>query len=95
MTASSGFEAIVQFTRNRDAVNLVITDLAMPFMDGFETVAALRKIRPDIKIIIASGSEKEIEEAKNRIITNCRSITKPFTNDALIEVVHEVLAREK
>jgi PAS domain S-box-containing protein len=94
LTASSGFEAVVQFTKNQDAVNLVITDLAMPFMNGLETIAALRKIRPDIKIIIASGSEKEIEEAKNLIITNA-FIAKPFTNDALIEIVHEVLAWEK
>ena len=94
LTASSGFEAVVQFTKNPDAVNLVITDLAMPFMNGFETIAALRKIRPEIKIIIASGSDKEVEEAKNRIVTNS-FVAKPFTNDELIETVHEVLSRKK
>ncbi|HEX3855980.1 MAG TPA: response regulator [Verrucomicrobiae bacterium] len=94
LTATSGFEAVVQFTKNPDAVNLVITDLAMPFMDGFETIAALRKIRPEIKIIIASGSEKEVEEAKDRIVINS-FVAKPFTNDELIETVHEVLSRKK
>jgi two-component system cell cycle sensor histidine kinase/response regulator CckA len=94
LTATSGFEAVVQFTKNPDAVNLVITDLAMPFMDGFETIAALRKIRPEIKIIIASGSEKEVEEAKNRVVTSS-FVAKPFTNDELIEAVHDVLTRKK
>ncbi len=94
LTASSGFEAVVQFTKNPDAVNLVITDLAMPFMNGLETIDSLRKIRQDIKIIIVSGSEKEIEEAKNRVVTDA-FVAKPFTNDELIEVVHEVLTRKK
>jgi len=93
-TASSGLEAVIQFAKKPDAIHLIITDLDMPFMNGLATIVSLRKIRPDIKIIIASGSEKEVEEAKRQVTTEA-FVAKPFTNEQLLEAVHEVLTRKK
>ncbi len=93
LTAGSGLEAIARFTRNSDAVHLIITDLAMPFMDGRAAIQALRKIRPDVKIIVASGSEKEVEDLRKDIQTDA-FIPKPFTNENLLKTVHQVLATE-
>ena len=91
LTAGSGLEAIARFTSNSDAVHLIITDLAMPFMDGCAAIQALRKIRPDVKIIVASGSEKEVEDLRKEIQIN-GFILKPFTNENLLNTVHQVLA---
>ena len=91
LTAGSGLEAIARFTQNSDAVHLVITDLAMPFMDGRAAIQALRKIRPDVKIIVASGSEKEVEDLQKHVKTDA-FIPKPFTNENLLETIYKVLA---
>jgi PAS domain S-box-containing protein len=91
LTAGSGLEAIARFTQNSDAVHLVITDLAMPFMDGHAAIQALRKIRPDVKIIVATGSEKEVEDLRKEVKISA-FIPKPFTNDSLLEIVHKALA---
>ncbi|MGA9776881.1 MAG: ATP-binding protein [Limisphaerales bacterium] len=91
LTAGSGLEAIARFTPNSDAVHLIITDLAMPFMDGRAAIQALRKIRPDVKIIVASGSDKEVEDLRNQIRTDA-FLPKPFTNENLLNIVHQVLA---
>ncbi|HEV2436123.1 MAG TPA: PAS domain S-box protein [Verrucomicrobiae bacterium] len=91
LTAGSGLEAIARFTQNSDAVHLIITDLAMPFMDGRAVIQALRKVRPDLKIIVASGSEKEVEDLRQQIRTDA-FISKPFTNENLLNIVHQVLA---
>lgn len=91
LTAGSGLEAIARFTPNSDAVHLIITDLAMPFMDGRAVIQALRKIRSDVKIIVASGSEKEVEDLRKDIRTDA-FIPKPFTNEILLKIVHQVLA---
>jgi PAS domain S-box-containing protein len=91
LTASSGLEAIARFTQNSDAVHLVITDLAMPFMDGRAAIQALRKIRADVKIIVASGSEKEVEDLQKHVRTDA-FIPKPFTNENLLETIYKVLA---
>ncbi len=91
LTAGSGLEAIARFTPNSDAVHLIITDLAMPFMDGRAAIQALRKIRPDVKIIVASGSDKEAEDLRKQIRTDA-FLPKPFTNENLLKIVHQVLA---
>ncbi|HLX95298.1 MAG TPA: PAS domain S-box protein [Verrucomicrobiae bacterium] len=91
LTAGSGLEAIARFTQNSDAVHLIITDLAMPFMDGHAAILALRKIRPDVKIIVASGSEREVEDLQKQVQTDA-FIPKPFTNESLLKTVHEILA---
>lgn len=90
MAAASGPEAIGCLLKKPDAINLVITDLSMPFMNGGETVEALRKIRSDIKIIVACGVDEEdspqLQQIKSQAI-----IFKPFTNEHLIETIHAVL----
>ncbi len=91
LTAGSGLEAIARFTQNSDAVHLIITDLAMPFMDGRAAIQALRKIRPDVKIIVASGSEKEVEDLQKQTRADA-FLPKPFTNEILLKAIHQVLA---
>ena len=44
------------YTERQDEIAAVLTDMAMPVMDGPATVRALRKINPAVKIIVASGS---------------------------------------
>jgi CheY-like chemotaxis protein len=90
-TAESGPEAIALFTEAPAAFALVITDFAMPLMNGRATIEALRKIRPDIKIILASGSEKEINEARHHVKAG-GYIAKPFTTEALLKTVHAALS---
>jgi two-component system, cell cycle sensor histidine kinase and response regulator CckA len=90
LTAASGAEAVGCFLKQSGAIQLVITDLAMPFMNGGETIDSLKKIRPDIKILVASGAEAEggpiLERVKNYPI-----IFKPFTNETLIKSVQSAL----
>jgi PAS domain S-box-containing protein len=92
LTAIGGLEGVARFKAN-STVKLVIVDFAMPLMDGVATVAALRKISPDVRIIMASGSEGEFEEARQRAKVNT-FIQKPFTTESLLETVHGVLAEK-
>jgi len=94
LTAASGPEAVVSLAGKTDDVSLVITDVEMPFMDGFATIKALRKIKPDLKIVIATGSKQE-KAVTNRGIKTDGFIYKPFTTEKLLTTVHEVLAQKK
>ena len=78
---------------NPDAINLVITDHAMPFMDGQAMITALRKIRPDVKIVVTSGSEKEVESLLQNFKTD-GFIPKPFTTEKLLTITYQVLAKK-
>jgi PAS domain S-box-containing protein len=56
--ACDGVEAIEAFRKRTDTISLVLLDLSMPGMDGWETLAALRALRSDIPVVIASGYDE-------------------------------------
>ena len=58
LAASGGAEALELFRENPDQIRCVITDLTMPGMDGWETLAALREIRPHIPVVMVSGHDE-------------------------------------
>lgn len=58
LSASDGFSAVELFNHHCDKICCVITDLTMPRMNGWETIAALRRIDPDIPVILASGYDE-------------------------------------
>ena len=62
--AGNGEEAVEIFESNPEEINLVFLDMIMPKLGGHSTFYKLRKIKPDIKILLSSGyvSEVEIED---------------------------------
>jgi two-component system, cell cycle sensor histidine kinase and response regulator CckA len=53
--ACHGMEALEIFRMRKNEISLVILDLTMPGMNGWETLEALRALRPDIPAVLASG----------------------------------------
>jgi PAS domain S-box-containing protein len=89
-TAASGLEAMGCLQENPAGIDLVITDHALPLMGGRTIITALRKIRPGIKVILTSGSEKEVEATMRTCQVNS-FIAKPFTTEQLLRLAHAVL----
>jgi two-component system cell cycle sensor histidine kinase/response regulator CckA len=90
MVANSGPEAVTIYANKQNEIKLAITDTSMPFMDGHATSIALKKINPDLKIIMASGgAEKPGQEFADVNIS--AFAPKPYTVEKLLTVVHEVL----
>jgi signal transduction histidine kinase/ActR/RegA family two-component response regulator len=58
ITASDGVEAVEAFRRHQAEVQLVLLDLTMPRLGGWETLAALRALEPGVPAILASGYEE-------------------------------------
>lgn len=56
--ACDGVEAVDTFRTKGHEIRVVLLDLSMPRMDGWETLAALRAVRPDIPVVIASGYDE-------------------------------------
>jgi CheY-like chemotaxis protein len=57
-TAANPVKGLELFTQNKDKVKLVILDYYMPQLDGAKTFEWLRKLNPDVKVIICSGAEE-------------------------------------
>ena len=90
MGATSGEEALTRVAR--DEPDLVLLDLMMPDMDGWETFSNMRRMT-DIPVIIisAKSTEDEIVEGLRQGVDDY--ITKPFYNPEVIERVKTVLRR--
>ncbi len=56
--SSSPMRALEKFARYINCADLVLLDYFMPTLDGGETVKHLRKLRPDIKVVLFSGAEE-------------------------------------
>jgi PAS domain S-box-containing protein len=91
-TASSGMEAIKIMDKDQSRIDLVILDMVMPGMNGLETYEAIRKICPDIRVLVSSGYSKE-EELKDMIEKGCDDfILKPFDVVMLSEKLQAVFS---
>lgn len=58
LAACDGYEAVEIFRAHKDEVVLVLLDLSMPGIDGWETLGRIRALRPDTQVIFASGYEE-------------------------------------
>jgi two-component system response regulator (stage 0 sporulation protein F) len=90
MTAPHGREALKLF-RERP-VDLAITDLMMPEMDGFELIRELTAQWPSIRIIAISGADIRLDMARQ--LGAKAVLKKPVTGSNLVKAVEQVLARE-
>lgn len=92
LTAGDGAEALECI--RREEVSLVVTDLKMPRMDGFELLAAVMEGYPDIPVIIMSGFHAPGIESMARRGGAVGFIAKPFRIDALVQQIMSVLRRQ-
>lgn len=88
---TSSFEALELFKKKKDAFDLVITDMTMPSMTGDILSVEMRKIRPDIPIILCTGYSNRINEENAKQLGIDAFAYKPFTMVDLAKTVREVL----
>ena len=84
-SAYSAAEALARIEQN--SYDLVLTDLKMPGMDGFELITRLKKIRPDLPVIMITGYAT-VETAVQALRYGVDDyVTKPFNIDELRKVI--------
>ncbi len=91
--AIDGEDAITRFLENREKVRLLVLDVIMPIKNGKEVFEEIRKIRPDIKVIFASGYMADILQKKGIPEENQNFIAKPLMPTELLKKVRETLDR--
>lgn len=91
LNAADGQEALMIFAREVEHVSGVLLDLTMPRLDGIEVLRLLRRLSPDVRVLLMSGySDDEVRErfADERI---AGFLHKPFQNKELIAGVAALL----
>ena len=92
LTAANGEDALEILGRG-DAVDLLVSDVVMPLMDGPTMVREARKDHPDLPILVMSGYAEE-QLRKSLDIDHVAFLPKPFSVQELAEAVRDVLAAQ-
>jgi two-component system cell cycle sensor histidine kinase/response regulator CckA len=93
LEASTGVEALEVMAANEDRVDIVVSDVVMPEMDGPTLLKELRKKNPDLKIIFVSGYPHEAFETSLDKNQQFAFLPKPFSLPQLAAKVKEQLGR--
>lgn len=93
LVAESGFEALDIL--KSESVDLMLSDIIMPEMDGYQLAEKVQELYPDIEIQMASGfSDDRLLTASNEELYNNR-LQKPFTSKALLQSIRKLLDKKK
>ncbi len=95
ITACDGSEGMTVFMRHRHEIQLVITDIVMPVMDGAALIRSLQKLNAPVRFLAVSGL---VEREKVMVATAAPGVqvdflAKPFDIEKLLTIVRELIQR--
>ena len=93
LEAEDGIKAIEVFRQHQNKIICVLCDLTMPQMDGWDTLAALRKISPGIPVILSSGYDKSRVMAGEHSEWPQAFLGKPYKVKDLRDAIDHVLGQ--
>jgi len=86
LDAADGEKAL-EIIKSRDDIDLLLSDVVMPGMNGPELAAAALEIRPELKVLFASGYTQGTAEEMHELPNFIELIDKPFTQEELTSKV--------
>jgi PAS domain S-box-containing protein len=91
LLAAEGAEALALYAQHSEEIAVVLTDMAMPVMDGPSLIVALRALNPQVQIIGSSGLTSAEALAKSVGKRIRHFLSKPYTAELLLKTLDELL----
>ncbi|MDB6059684.1 MAG: hypothetical protein JWO95_3528 [Verrucomicrobiales bacterium] len=91
LTATDGADALIKAAENRANLRANITDIHMPHMDGLNFIRALRRMLPDIPVLVTSGQLEEAVAEEFKTLGVSARLDKPFTEIRLAEALKNLI----
>jgi len=95
LAAADGIEALSLYAKHRHEIQLVLTDIMMPDLDGVALVRALRKMSPRMLIISSTGQADEARQMELTQLGVRAFLRKPYPTGELLRVVDETLSASR
>jgi len=89
--AETGEQALALLNEERHRIDLVLLDLNMPGMGGKETLRQIRKLHPELKVIVLSGYSADTLDAQDPLLRYDGFVRKPYQFQALCAEIKRVL----
>jgi PAS domain S-box-containing protein len=95
LQARDGVEAVEIFKQHKDEISCLFSDLTMPRMGGWETISALRALRHDLPVILASGyDEATVMKGEHAELPDF-FLNKPYDINKLGDMIGRAIARRR
>ena len=92
LVAGDADEALELARTKREGIDVVVTDVVMPGMDGFELAARLTAIHPTARVLFLTGYAEESLSVRGKLGLGCAFLEKPFSQVALVDQVFSLLS---
>ena len=92
-TAEDGTDALALYHQRRSEIDIVLTDISMGQMDGVTLARALKKLNPNVRVIVSSGHFQKENVTILESIGVTTFLDKPYTADKLLRSLQAELAR--
>ena len=88
--AEDGFEAMSKIVDNQP--DIIFIDIVMPRLDGYQACMLIKKnpIYQSIPVIMLSSKDGLFDKARGRMVGSNDYLTKPFTTEGLLSIIHNV-----
>jgi CheY-like chemotaxis protein len=93
IAAADGREAVDAFREHANEIGIVLLDMKMPRLNGEEAFRELRKVRPDLRVILCSGHTEEDATRRFAGLSLAGFIQKPYEHATLMAKLREALRR--
>jgi signal transduction histidine kinase/CheY-like chemotaxis protein len=94
LLAEHGAEAVAIYSQHQKEISVVLTDMAMPIMDGPTMIIALKTINPKVRIIGSSGLASNGENSQIPGLKLEYFIPKPYTAEAMLKALRNILDKQ-
>ncbi len=91
LTARDGNEAVELYRRHKEQIDLVLSDMGLPTLGGWEMFQQIRAINPVAKVILASGYYNAALRDEFVQAGACDFIQKPYIPDVILQKIRDVI----
>jgi len=93
--AKDGEEAVAKFKENKDSIHLLFFDMVMPKMNGKEAYERIKRIKPGVKVLFASGYPSDFIKSEELQEKGYAFIAKPVSPSVILKKVREALDKDR
>ncbi len=95
LTAGDGIEAVEMYGKYKDEIGLVLSDMGLPRMGGWDAFLKMKEINPDVRVILASGYFSP--QVKSELLKSGAKdfIQKPYNPPEILMTIHHLLDEQK
>ncbi len=93
MAVSDGEEAIDVYRRHKLKIDIVLLDVGLPKMAGWQVLAKMKEENPEVRVVIATGYLEPQRKAEMSGAGVNQFVTKPYKLDQVVKTIQNLIAR--